>query len=205
VAVEAELDEPLSRGLWLVKWLLAIPHAIVLAFLWAAALVLTIIAWFAILFTGRYPRSIFDFNLGVLRWSWRVGFYGYSALGTDRYPPFTLERGDYPATIDAVYPERSDRLTTAFRPILAIPQLIVTSIFFGGGWLGWDWGRQHLFGWSGGLVGILVIIAGVILLFSGRYPRELFEFIRGLNRWGLRVGAYLMLLTDEYPPFRLAR
>jgi Domain of unknown function (DUF4389) len=200
----ARLDEPLSRWLWLVKWLLLIPHLIVLAFLWIAFVVLTFVAWIAILITGRYPRGIFDFNLGVLRWSWRVSYYSYAALGTDRYPPFSLEREpDYPATLDVAYPGELSRLHTLVKWVLAIPQLVIAGIFVGGGAafsIG-DVGPWH-FGAPSGLISFLVLVAGVALLFTGRYPRGLYDFVLGLNRWVLRVVAYAALMTDEYPPFR---
>ncbi|MGH3063095.1 MAG: DUF4389 domain-containing protein [Gaiellaceae bacterium] len=207
VRIEGQLDTGLSRWLWLVKWILAIPHYIVLAFLWLTLLVLTIVAFFAILFTGRYPRGIFDFNVGVLRWTWRVAFYSYGALGTDRYPPFTLDDvPDYPARLEIAYPEQLSRgLVLVKWWLLAIPQYIVTGIFLGGGSYAasqvddWFWG----IGFETGLIGILVLFAGVALLFTTRYPGGLFDFVVGLDRWVARVAAYVLLMRDEYPPFRL--
>ncbi len=95
-----DLSAPPNRWLWLFKYLLLIPHLIVLYFLGIAAGVVTIIAFFAILFTGKYPRSLFDFMVGTLRWNWRVNFYSYNVLGTDKYPPFTLEKAPYPADFE---------------------------------------------------------------------------------------------------------
>ena len=204
--IEAQLSSQLSRGLWLVKWLLVIPHAIALVFLWIAFVVLTVVAFFAILFTGRYPRAIFDFNVGVLRWSWRVGLYSYSALATDRYPPFTLaDVPDYPARLDVAYPQSLSRGFVLVKWwLLALPHYLVVGVFAGGAWAGWN-ATNDDWAWSsaGGLIGLLVLIAGVVLLFTGRYPRSIFDFVMGMNRWVYRVAAYAALMTDVYPPFRL--
>jgi hypothetical protein len=199
------LDGELSRGLWLVKWLLAIPHYIVLVFLWIAFAVVTLIAFFAILFTGRYPRGLFDFNVGVLRWSWRVGFYSFSALGTDRYPPFSLQPADYPAELTVQYPEQLARgLVLVKWWLLAIPHYLLIALFGGGWWLGWwEPSGSRWTGEAPGLIGLLVLFAAVALLFSGRYPQSIFDVVMGLNRWVYRVVTYATLMTDQYPPFRL--
>jgi hypothetical protein len=203
--VEGTLDPEVSRGLWLVKWLLAIPHFVILAFLYVALVVTSVVALFAILFTGRYPRGLFDFNVGVLRWSWRVGFYTYHALGTDRYPPFTLEDvPDYPARLEVDYPTALSRRLAAVKWwLLAIPHYLIVAVFVDSGWPLWRGGD----GWEllpfGGLISLMVLIAAVILLFTARYPKAIYDFVLGMNRWVYRVAAYCLLMTDRYPPFRL--
>lgn len=195
-----------SRWLWLVKWLLALPHYVVLVFLWTAFVVLSLVALVAILFTGRYPRAIFDFNVGVLRWSWRVTYYAYGALATDQYPPFTLDDvPDYPAHLEVEYPEKLSRgLALVKWWLLAIPHYIVVGIFVGSGtWAVQGSDEDWRWVWGGGLIGILVVVAAIVLAFTGRYPGSLYDLVLGLNRWVLRVAAYAGLMTDRYPPFRL--
>jgi hypothetical protein len=209
VKVNAQLETGLSRWLWLVKWFLAIPHYVILAFLWLAFVVLSVIAFFAILITGRYPRAIFDFNVGVLRWTWRVAYYGYGALGTDRYPPFTLQEvPDYPAHLEIEYPDNLSRgLVLVKWWLLAIPHYLVLGFFLGGGLYltteatAAQQVQQPM--WEAGLIGLLAVIAAIILLFTGRYPQPIYDFVLGMNRWTLRVAAYVGLMTDQYPPFRL--
>lgn len=206
VVLEGRLDPELSRWRWLVKWLLAVPHYLILVFLWLAFAMLTLVAGVAIVFTGRYPRSIFDFNVGVMRWSWRVGYYTCSALGTDRYPPFTLAEADYPASLDVAYPQQLSRgLALVKWWLLAIPHYIVVGLFSSAAWwtIGSDGSGDQIAAIGGGLIGILVLIAAVVLAFTGRYPQSLFDLVIGLNRWCYRVLAYAALMTDDYPPFRL--
>ncbi|HEU4807935.1 MAG TPA: DUF4389 domain-containing protein [Homoserinimonas sp.] len=196
--LEGRLDPALSRGMWLVKWLLAIPHFIVLAILWAAFPVVVLASGVMILFTGRYPAALFEFVVGVLRWNWRVVFYATGVLATDQYPPFTLARTDFPATFDVAYPDRLSRWKVLFKSwLLAFPHLVIIGILAGLAWVFSDGPG------TGGLVGLLVFIAALILLFTGVYNAGLFNLVMGIHRWIYRVFAYTSLLRDDYPPFRL--
>jgi hypothetical protein len=206
LSVEGDLSPHLSRWLWIVKWLLIIPHAIILFFLWIAFLVVSVIAFFAILFTGRYPHGLFDFNVGVMRWTWRVGYYSYSALGTDRYPPFTLaEVPDYPARLTVEYPQSLSRgLVLVKWWLLALPHYLIVGVFTGGAFAGYNQANDNqAWAYGSGLIGLLVLIAGICLLFADRYPRGLYDFVMGMNRWCFRVVAYAGLMTDDYPPLRM--
>ena len=166
---------------------------LILVALWIGLAVTTTIAFVAILVTGRYPRSLFDYGVGVLRWSWRVGFYAFSAVGTDRYPPFSLAPDpSYPADLDIVRPQGLSRgLVLVKSWLLALPHLVVLALLTGGFGV-------HV----GGATTALVLVAAAVLLVSGTYPQALFDVIVGCNRWAYRVIAYVLLMTDEYPPFR---
>jgi len=167
VHLTGELVEPLSPALWLVKWLLAIPHVVVLCFLWIAAAFVTLAAWFAVLFSGRYP-------------------------------PFTLQSVDYPADLQIDYPAKLKNWLVLFKWFLAIPHYAVLAAFMGGSW--GNHGGPYPFS---GLLWVLLLIAAVVLLFKGKYHKDIFKLVMGIHRWGFRVMAYVGLMTDEYPHFRL--
>ena len=147
----------------------------------AVAFICAIIAWFAVVFTAEAPNGLWKLSAFYLRW--RVRSSAYMALLRDEYPPFG--DGEYPVEVDIPVPlEPRDRLGVAFRPILAIPHLIAV--------------------WALGLAwAVTIIIAWFAILFTGSYPRALYEFGLGVLRWTTRVEAYLLLLVDAYPPFTL--
>jgi len=180
---DIEYPEQLSRWLIFVKWLLAIPHFLILYALSAVANVITFIAFFAILFTGRYPRGLFDFVVNIYRWQENV--FAYYALFRDEYPPFSWEAGKYPVTFEVDYAESLSRWMIFVKWLLAIPHIIVLALLYVGAIVAW-------------------IIAWFAILFTGRFPRGLFDYLVGVNRWSLRVNAYaLLLMRDDYPPFSL--
>ncbi|MDQ1287844.1 MAG: hypothetical protein QG622_1409 [Actinomycetota bacterium] len=205
VVLEADLDAP-SRILWLVKWFLLIPHYVALTGLAVVLLVGWAAAFFCVLVTGRYPRPLFDVTVGILRWGWRVGVYGFGLGSTDRYPPFTLaEVPGYPARFSVRYPERLSRgLVLVTWWLLAIPHYcLIWLLYTSSIRLGVPGPVEHL-EWRGpGLLSMITLVALSFLLVRGRYPGPLFEIVVGFHRWAARVTAYALLLTDRYPPFRL--
>ncbi len=180
---DVEYPERLSRWLIFVKWLLIIPHLIILYALAAVAGVMTFLAWFIILFSGRYPKGLFDFVVGVYRWQANISAYVF--LLRDEYPPFSLSAGQYPVTYEVEHPERLSRLLIFVKWLLIIPNVIVFYFVY----LAYA---------------ITLFISWFAILFTARYPEGLFKFAVGFWRWTCRINAYVMLLRDEYPPFSLA-
>lgn len=206
VALEGADEPQASRGLWLVKWLLAVPHYLALAALAFAGVFVWLYALVSIVATGRYPRAAFDYLLGVLRWSWRLTYYLYDVAATDAYPPFTLaDVPDYPARLHVAYPENLSRgLALVKWWLLAVPHYLILAVLFG-----FTTRRDYLDGqlvrdtnWPG-LVPLLVLVALLSVAFTGSYPRRIYDLAMGFNRWRYRVWAYALLMTDVYPPFRL--
>lgn len=203
VRLDGQIDPATSRWLWLIKFVLIIPHALILTVLWIAVSLLTVGAGVAILVTGRYPPAVFEFNTGVMRWTWRVTFYTTGSFATDRYPPFSLAPDPtYPAELQIDYPLSLSRWQVLVKWwLLALPHLVIVAVFAGGWGLGWP-GSWRIAG-GGGLIAVLGIVAAIVRAVQGQYPPALFDLIMGLNRWCYRVLAYVALMTDQYPPFRL--
>jgi len=180
VSFDVEHPERLSRVTTFFRLLLAIPQLIATWLLLYALYILTFLAWFGILFTGRYPKAFFEFTTGVLRWQANV--VSYAALLRDEYPPFSWEPGAYPLTLDIPYAERQSRLRLFVRVFTIIPNVIALSFV--------------QYAWY-----FTTFIAWAAILITGRYPRGLFKFSVGVGRWFMRQASYLLLLRDEYPPY----
>ncbi len=167
------------------RYILAIPHLIIVAALGIAVEVLVVLSWFIILFTGRMPGGIASFIVGVYHWAVRSQAYVY--LLTGRYPPFALGSDEsYPVRLAGeAQLEGRNRLTVLLRIILVIPHAIVLYIL------------QIV-------ASILLFIGWVVGIFAGRIPGFIHTFVAGYFRWNTRVGAYMLLLTDTYPPFSMS-
>jgi len=184
VTFDCEYPERLSRWKIFLKWLFAIPHLIIVYLLLAVAGILQFIAFFAILFTKRWPRGLFDFTVQIYRWSLNTTAYAILLL-RDEYPPFSGDSGEYPLVLEVEYRDDLSRWQIFLKWLFAIPHLIILSVLFIG-------------------VFFAVIIAFFAILITGRYPRGLFDFVVGSMRWMIRVQAYShWLMTDRYPPFSL--
>jgi hypothetical protein len=181
VRVEISYPPELNRWLPLVKWLLAVPHYIVLYILGIASFFVLVFAWFAVLFTGRFPEGAFDFLVGTYRWSYRVAAYVF--LMTDVYPPFALaDDPNHPVRVLVDYPERIANWRPLVQWILAIPYVIAAAILY---WF----------------TGLLAIVAFFTVLFTKKIPREVFDLMVPGLRWNLRGGAYSYFMTERYPPW----
>jgi hypothetical protein len=186
---EVDRAERIANWRPLVQWLLAIPHFAILYGLQLVARAAAIISWFAILFTGKLPEGLANMVGLYIRYNNRASVY--AGFLREEYPPFVFDPvapdpGMYPPVRTGFAPEleNRNRVTVGFRLILAIPQLIVVAVL--------------------GIAALLVwLISFFAVLFTGRWPEGLRTFVVGYMRWVTRVEAYVGLLTDAYPPFRL--
>jgi Domain of unknown function (DUF4389) len=188
--LEVDRAERIANWRPIVQWLLAIPHLAIINVMQDLSGVVAIISWFAILFTGKLPEGLANLQCLIVRYGNRT--YAYAGFLREEYPPFTFETdapadpGSYPPVRTGFVPEleNRNRLTTAFRIIVVIPHVIVLVLLAVAAVVAW-------------------VIALFAVLFTGRWPEAMRTFVVGVMRWGTRVYAYLLLLTDQYPPFSL--
>jgi hypothetical protein len=182
VQVECEIPERHSRLTTFFRWLLTIPHYIVLGLLGYVAGFLLFVAWVVIVITARHPRSIWNFQKFYIGWS--ANYTAYATLMRDEFPPFGAEPYDVEYSLE--YPERQSRLTVFFRWLLIIPHAIVL--------IGVD------LVWF-----VMIVIAWFAILITGKYPNGFKNYAQGALRWNMRVNSYMFLMRDEYPPFSFRR
>ncbi|NLI98118.1 DUF4389 domain-containing protein [bacterium] len=186
-----DYPEKLSRGILILRlffgWLyVGIPHFFILGFLGIAVGFVSFIAWWAILFTGKYPQGMFNFVVGYQRWMQRV--MAYMGYMTDKYPPFsTKEVEGNPVHYNIDYPEKLSR------------GILILRLFFGALYCALP--HYFILMFLAIAVGFISFIAWWAILFTGKYPQGMFNFVVNYNRWMLRVGAYMNYMTDKYPPF----
>jgi hypothetical protein len=180
VFFDVEYPEELSRLSTLVRLILAIPQLLIVYALSTVVGIVTFIAWFAILFTRRYPKGLFELVVSFNRWSANV--YAYVALLRDEYPPFSTDPRRYPVTYEVDYPEKLSRWLIFVKWFLVLL-------------------HQFVLQFLGLFAFLAAVIAWFAILITGRFPRSLFNYVVGVMRWYLRVGAYTALLRDEFPPF----
>jgi uncharacterized protein DUF4389 len=165
----------------LIKWLLLLPHYIVLALLWIGAFFAILFSFFAVIFTRRYPRGLFDFVVGVERWTLRVS--GYLLLMTDRYPAFSLDDDPgYPVRFDIEYPDEVDRWRPLVAWILILPYALIASVLMY-------------------LAYLIAFFAFFTILFTKRFPDGLFKLVLVPLRWQVRAMGYEYWMVTRYPPF----
>ena len=180
---EVDYPQSLSRGLIFIKWLLAFPQAIVLMLFALGMYVVTFISWWAILITGRYPPGLFNFAVNFFRFSANVTAYTY--LLRDEYPPFNGVEGNYPPVrVSLGYTEPLSRWKIFVKGFMALPHFVI--LYF-----------------MQAAAQVVLFIAFFAILFTGRFPEGMFRFMVGALRWQYRVMAFVLLLTDRYPPFSL--
>ena len=182
---EVVCAERVARWRPLVNWVLVIPLYLWVAVLGSGAAVVSLVGWFAILFTGQLPERLGDYLVAVLRYQWRVMAFLFGL--TTSYPGFPVvagyvDPGDHPAVLYSARPAKRHRLTVAFRAVLVIPQLVV--LYF-----------VNLAAFAA------LIIGWFAVLFTGSWPTGLRSFVIGWMRWTFRVNGYWSLIVDEYPPF----
>ena len=184
IRFDVEYPQRLSRLLIFVKWwLLAIPQLLIVYALGTVSGVIGFVAWFAILFTRRYPKGLFDVVVGFNRWGANVT--SYTGLLRDEYPPFATDPGLYPVRYEVDYPEKLNRWLIFVKWLIAFPHYIVLQILWLIAFLFW------FIGWFA-------------ILFTGRFPKGMFDFIVGVMRWNYRLTGYTSLLRDEFPPYSMA-